>query len=199
MLQRSYLDVGSSGIRDKALWQAQTLRQRSLTNLHNNNSGRSSMNIRNAGLALAALMVVSGPAVAGEDAKVAAEVMALARAQWAAEVAGKSMAEQSASTAADYTEFNPDYPALIVGKELADRLTAASVSDGSRTLAADMVNPRVQVYGDTAILTYNFVGVGRDKDGKNAPGAAKSTRVYAKMDGKWMLVHANFAPAAMKY
>lgn len=157
------------------------------------------MKTRIAGLALAALMLASGPAVAAEDAKVAAEVMALARAQWAAEVGGKSVAEQSAATAADYTEFNPDYPARIDGKELADRLTAAVVSDGSRTLAADMVNPKVQVYGDTAILTYNFVGVTRDKDGKNTPSAAKSTRVYAKMDGKWMLVHANFAPAAMEY
>jgi ketosteroid isomerase-like protein len=62
-----------------------------------------------------------------------------------------------------------------------------------------MMNPRVQVYGDTAILTYNFVGVARDKDGKVTPSAAKSTRVYAKVGGKWMLVHANFAPAASKY
>jgi ketosteroid isomerase-like protein len=57
-----------------------------------------------------------------------------------------------------------------------------------------MVNPKVQVYGDAAILTYNFVGVTKDKDGKTSPSTAKSTRVYAKMNGKWMLVHANFAP-----
>ena len=157
------------------------------------------MGIRISSLALAALIAITGPASAADDPKVAAEIMALARAQWAAEVAGKSIAEQSASTAADYTEFNPDYPARIDGKELADRLNAAWVSDGSKTLAADMVNPKVQVYGDTAILTYNFVGVTRDKDGKNSPSAAKSTRVYAKVNGKWMLVHANFAPAATKY
>jgi ketosteroid isomerase-like protein len=66
-------------------------------------------------------------------------------------------------------------------------------------LAADMVNPKVQVYGDTAILSYNYVGVVRDKDGKVTPSNAKSTRVYSKMDGKWMLVHANFAPAASDY
>jgi ketosteroid isomerase-like protein len=157
------------------------------------------MKIHIAGLALMAMIAASGPVSAAEDAKVAAEIMALARAQWAAEVAGKSVAEQSVATAADYTEFNPDYPARIEGKELADRLAAASISDGTKVLAADMVNPKVQVYGDTAILTYNFVGVGRDKDGKNSPGAAKSTRVYTKIDGKWMLVHANFAPAATKY
>jgi ketosteroid isomerase-like protein len=152
-----------------------------------------------AGIALAAALLVSGPASAGEDPKVAAEVMALARAQWAAEINGKSVAEQSVSTADDYTEFNPDYPVRIEGKAHANQLAEALASDGSKSLAGDMVNPKVQVYGDTAILSYNFTGVTRDKDGKLAPSAAKSTRVYAKIGGKWMLVHANFAPAASKY
>lgn len=148
---------------------------------------------------LTALLAMSGAAFAGEDPKVAAEVMALARAQWAAEIAGKSIAEQSVATAADYTEFNQDYPVRIEGKALADRLTEATVRDGTKALVGEMVNPRVQVYGDTAILTYNYVGVNQDKEGKTTPSAAKSTRVYAKIDGKWMLVHANFAPAASKY
>lgn len=143
---------------------------------------------------LAASLLVSGSALAGDDPKVAAEIMALARAQWSAETAGKSVAEQSASTADDYTEFNQDYPTRIDGKTLSDRLVEAIGTDGSKSLAGDMVNPKVQVYGDTAILTYNFVGVTKDKDGKTSPSAAKSTRVYAKMNGKWMLVHANFAP-----
>lgn len=149
-----------------------------------------------AGIMLAASLLLSGSALAGDDPKVAAEIMALARAQWTAEVAGKSVAEQSASTADDYTEFNVDYPTRIDGKALSDRLVEASGTDGSKSLAGDMVNPKVQVYGDTAILTYNFVGVTKDKDGKTSPSAAKSTRVYAKMNGKWMLVHANFAPVA---
>ena len=142
----------------------------------------------------AALILVSGPVRSADDPKVAAEIMSLARAQWGAEVAGKSVAEQSANTADDYTEFNPDYPTRIDGKALSDRLTAAIGADGSKSLAGDMANPKVQVYGDTAILTYNFVGVGKDKDGKTSPSAAKSTRVYARLNGKWMLVHANFAP-----
>jgi ketosteroid isomerase-like protein len=141
------------------------------------------------------LFTFMGPAGAGDDPKVAAEVMALARAQWAAETAGKSVSEQSADTAEDYTEF----PVRLEGKALGNRLVEAQSSDGSKTLAADMVNPKVQVYGDTAILTYNFVGIVRDKDGKTSPSLAKSTRVYARTGGKWMLVHANFAPAATKY
>ncbi len=153
------------------------------------------MKISHTGAMLAAtLILISGPALSADDPKVAAEIMALARAQWTAEVTGKSTAEQSAATADDYTEFNSDYPTRIDGKALSDRLSAATSSDGSKSLAGDMVNPKVQVYGDAAILSYNFVGVTKDKDGKTSPSAAKSTRVYAKMDGKWMLVHANFAP-----
>jgi ketosteroid isomerase-like protein len=148
---------------------------------------------------VSALFAFMGHAGAADDPKVAAEVMALARAQWAAEIAGKSVAEQSVDTAEDYTEFNPDFPTRLEGKALGNRLVEAQSSDGSKSLAADMVNPKVQVYGDTAILTYNFVGVTRDKDGKTSPSAAKSTRVYAKTGGEWLLVHANFAPAASKY
>ena len=133
-------------------------------------------------------------AYAGDDQKVAAEVMALARSQWAAEVQGKSVAEQSVSMADDYTEFNPLYPVRIDGKAANMALYEADSSSGSRSVTGDMMNPKVQVYGDVAILTYNYVGVNRDKDGKTSSSAAKSTRVYAKQGGAWKLVHANFAP-----
>jgi ketosteroid isomerase-like protein len=52
----------------------------------------------------------------------------------------------------------------------------------------------VQVYGDVAILSYNYIASIRNKDGKVSPAMAKSTRVYVKQGGQWMLVHANFAP-----
>ena len=148
---------------------------------------------------LLATLLLSVQAMAADDSKVAAEVMALTRSQWAAELAGKGAADQMVTAADDYTEFNSDFPVRLEGKALNTRLSDASTSDGSKTLAAEMVNPKVQVYGDTAILTYNYVGVVRDKDGKVAPNSAKSTRIYAKIAGKWMLVHANFAPAASKY
>jgi len=55
-----------------------------------------------------------------------------------------------------------------------------------------MLNPKVQVYGDVAILTYNYAGVNQSKDGAIENIKAKSTRVYVKMNGTWKLVHANF-------
>jgi ketosteroid isomerase-like protein len=140
-----------------------------------------------------AAAMIAVPATAAEDPRVAAEVMALARAQWASEIAGQSVSEQMSSVADDYTEFNADYPTRIDGKAMNLALSNASAG-GGKSLAGDMSNARVQVYGDTAILTYNFAGVLQAKDGKISPNTAKSTRVYARSGGKWMLVHANFAP-----
>ncbi len=61
-------------------------------------------------------------------------------------------------------------------------------------MASEMLNPKVQVYGDVAILSYNYAGVFKNKDNEMEPSRAKSTRVYAQQGGKWKLVHANFAP-----
>ena len=147
--------------------------------------------------ALAALLVMPlQVALAGDDPKVAAEVIAVTRAAWAAEAQGKSVAEQNAVLADDYTEFNSDYPVRIDGKATNTALYEAQARSGGKSIVGDMMNAKVQVYGDVAILTYNYVGVVQEKDGKTDNNAAKSTRVYAKIGGQWKLVHANFAPMA---
>jgi ketosteroid isomerase-like protein len=143
---------------------------------------------------LALLLMAGTPALAADNPQVAAEVMALARAQWASEIAGEPMAQQNAQLADDYTEFNGDFPTLIVGKAAATRM--GEVTPNDKAMYSDMQNSRVQVYGDTAVLTYNFAGLRRAADGKVNPSLAKSTRVYAKQGGQWKLVHANFAPVA---
>jgi ketosteroid isomerase-like protein len=121
------------------------------------------------------------------------EVIAVTYAQWAAEIAND--AEGSAAIMADdYTEFNPDFPTRIDGKDLNTKLSAALAEGGGQMLAGEMANAKVQVYGNVAILTYNFLGVNKDSDGEASPSLAKSTRVYVKQNGNWMLVHANFAP-----
>lgn len=140
------------------------------------------------------LMVAAGPLFAAEPSGTAAEVMALARAQWAAEDQHKPSSQTMASIADDYTEFNGDVPTLLEGKAIAARFYDASLQGGDKGLASEMVNPHVQVYGDTAILTYNFAGMTKGSDGKIHNNFAKSTRVYVKQGGDWKLVHANFAP-----
>jgi len=136
--------------------------------------------------------LLAAPAVAREDPRVAAEIMALARSQWAADVAGQPAARMMETVADDYTEFNGDYPTRIDGKAM--NLRMAEIPPSTKSLYGDMQNAKVQVYGDTAILTYNFAGISRTAEGKTQPSLAKSTRVYVRSGGKWMLVHANFAP-----
>jgi ketosteroid isomerase-like protein len=143
---------------------------------------------------IALLLMAGTPVQAADNPQVAAEIMALARAQWASEIAGEPMAQQNAQLADDYTEFNGDFPTLLVGKAMSTRI--GEVTPYDKAMFSDMQNGRVQVYGDTAILTYNFAGLRRGADGKVNPSLAKSTRVYVRQGGQWRLVHANFAPVA---
>lgn len=118
------------------------------------------------------------------------EIISLTYRLWNAENM-KDMAFRNKHVADDYTEFNSVYSTRIDGKVKSFTLNDASLSGGTST-ADEMLNPKVQVYGDVAVLTYNFAGVIKDKDGKTTPSKAKSTRVYVKMGGDWKLVHANF-------
>jgi len=133
------------------------------------------------------------------DQAVADAVIAMTKAQWAAGMKDPTnVAEQSKEMSDDYTEFNAQYGTRLDGKAMNSRLSEAAGKDSGKGIAAEMANPKVQVYnGDVAILTYNYVGLTQDKDGKTTPDRAKSTRVFVKKDNKWTLVHANFASDPM--
>ncbi len=120
------------------------------------------------------------------------EIISITKAQWAAEMK-KDSSTAMKNIASDYTEFNFTYPTRLDGKELNQRLAEAQVAASGDLIAAEMANEKVQVYGDTAILTYNFIGAIKEKDGTVEPILAKSTRVYIRENNRWMLVHANFA------
>jgi ketosteroid isomerase-like protein len=128
------------------------------------------------------------------DKATADAVIAMVKAQWAAEIKDPTnITEQLKDASDDYTEFNGDYATRLDGKAMSSRLAEAGAKASGKTTAAEMANPKVQVYnGNVAILTYNYVGVIQDKDGKTEPSRAKSTRVFVKQGDKWMLVHANF-------
>ena len=128
------------------------------------------------------------------DQATADAVIAMTKAQWSAEIKDPTnVAEQMKDASDDYTEFNGDYATRLDGKAMSSRLAEATAKASGKTVAAEMANPKVQVYGgNVAILTYNYVGLIQDKDGKTEPARAKSTRVFVKKDNKWVLVHANF-------
>lgn len=53
-----------------------------------------------------------------------------------------------------------------------------------------MYNPRVQVYGDTAVLTYNS-SISASFGGQPVNYTAKVTSVYVKQGNTWRVVHAH--------
>jgi ketosteroid isomerase-like protein len=126
------------------------------------------------------------------EGDVTAEILKITYAAWKADME-KDLEAGMAILADDYTEFNSALPIRIDGKDMNGRFYEAFLQGSSEVIAAEAVNPKVQVYGDVAILTYNFVGYAKSAEGEVEPNLAKSTRVYAKIDGEWKLVHANFA------
>jgi ketosteroid isomerase-like protein len=60
--------------------------------------------------------------------------------------------------------------------------------DTFKILDYQMYNPRVQVYGDVAILTYNSA-VTADIGGKTIDYTAKVTSVYVKQGNTWRVAH----------
>jgi len=145
-----------------------------------------------------AMLPYSTYAQANSNQQTADEIIGIVKAQWAAEIADPgNVAEQFKNIADDYTEYNGAYSTLLDGKAVSTRLALAGAKDPNQTVGAEMLNSKVQVYGDVAILTYNFAGLTKNKDGETKPKRAKSTRVYVKQNGKWDMVHANFAPDPM--
>ena len=128
------------------------------------------------------------------DQTISDNIIAMTKAQWAAGIKDPTnVTEQSKDLSEDYTEFNGQYATRLDGKAMNGRMTEAAAKESGKTIVSEMANPRVQVYnGDMAVLTYNYVGLTQDKDGKTEATRAKSTRVFVKKDNKWALVHANF-------
>ena len=58
----------------------------------------------------------------------------------------------------------------------------------------DMLTPRVQVYGDTAVVNYTLL---KTTLGTNTPpqfSTMNEARVFVKMDGVWKMVHLHKSP-----
>lgn len=53
----------------------------------------------------------------------------------------------------------------------------------------ELLNPRVQLYGDTGILTFNFVGY--SEDGKT--DAWNTTEVYRRVNDEWKIVSSHWS------
>src|SRR6201982_4309586 len=79
------------------------------------------------------------------DQATADAVIAMTKAQWAAEVKDPTnVAEQSKDMSEDYTEFNGQFATRLDGKAMNSRLAEASGKESGKGIAAEMGNPQVQ-------------------------------------------------------
>ena len=93
----------------------------------------------------------------------------------------------------DVTYFDPVQERRVDGlhamTELLEPLTGKIKVD-----RYDMVSPVVQHYGHAAILTFNLVSYRRQEDGtERAISHWNSTETYARVDGRWRIVHSHWS------
>ena len=132
------------------------------------------------------LCVVSAtPAFAAGD--VTQEIVARERASFVA-WQKKDRAFMEDYLADDATYFGPASPYRYTEPKVNFLPRFEKYADAHKILDFSILNPMVQVYGDTAILTYNEEVTAED-DGKVSSYTGKATTVYVREKGRWRAVH----------
>ena len=60
-----------------------------------------------------------------------------------------------------------------------------------------MINPKVQIHGNTAVLTFNLIDYEGTSGGTIQQNYWNSTEVYSLIKGEWQIIHShwsNFIP-----
>ena len=58
----------------------------------------------------------------------------------------------------------------------------------------EILNPKVQLHGDMAVLTYNLVDYQKQQDGSERVSARwNSTAVFRRIEGNWRTVHSHWS------
>ena len=59
----------------------------------------------------------------------------------------------------------------------------------------DLLEPRVQIYGDTAVVSYTFMLSRVEEDGSISHQTHNESRVLVNENGQWQVVHVHKSPA----
>ncbi|MDQ3803489.1 MAG: nuclear transport factor 2 family protein [Acidobacteriota bacterium] len=88
----------------------------------------------------------------------------------------------------DATYFSPMSPYLETDPKENFLPNFEKYAEMFKMLDFQMYNPRVQVYGDTAVLTYNAAST-VNMGGRVMNYTSKVTSVYVRQNGVWRVVH----------
>jgi ketosteroid isomerase-like protein len=126
------------------------------------------------------------------DPRIAEEIIAHAKALEAAEAA-KSPEDYAKLIPEDYTEISSHFLPMVKGRDEAKKLQEFAKAAPQKIVCSFLTHPKVQVFGDVAILLYISLGVVMDGVGRGDPACRRVTRIYARQDGSWTLVHSHFS------
>jgi len=58
----------------------------------------------------------------------------------------------------------------------------------------EMISPRVQLYGDVAVMTFRLIDVAEEPDsGKTVTLGWNSTEIYRRIEATWKIVHSHWS------
>jgi len=142
-------------------------------------------------LALAGIlaMCAAAPAFAGED--IAAKIIATERAALDGSDRG-DVAMFLKLSAPDIVYTDPSLERPIAGiADLAAYYRTAFTPEATPRFAGEMLNARVQVMGETAVLTFNYVV--RKLENRAVVRRWNAVEVYNKRDGEWRIVNTHWS------
>ena len=141
-------------------------------------------------LACAALFTSAGAATQQKD--VTAQIIALERGALDRWGKGDPGGYQEIY-APEVTYFDPTHDKRVNGLD-AIKTTQAPIWRKVHVDRYDMINPKVQRYGDIALLTFNLVSFRTGADAKETiVGRWNSTEVYHATGGTWRIVHVHLS------
>ncbi len=57
----------------------------------------------------------------------------------------------------------------------------------------EMLDPKVQVHGDTAVLTFNLIDYTARPEGSRGEDHWNATEVYRRINGRWKIIHTHWS------
>lgn len=92
------------------------------------------------------------------------------------------------NTADEFTYFAPALEKRVDGLE-AFRKLVANMKPRVNVPTIEIINPKVQIHGDTAVLTFNLISTVPTPEGSTKKRYWNNTEVFSRINGKWMRIH----------
>ena len=97
-------------------------------------------------------------------------------------------------SAPQVTYFDPIHPGRLTGIAQLTEFYNGMRGKGGGSAAVDIIEPRVDIVGDAALLTYRFLWAGLDADGTvTARSPWNCTEVYDRQAGQWRIIHTHWS------